>query len=98
MTQKERLLNWFMQTNITINPLQSWAELGIYRLSDTVFKLKADGYDIETELVTVKNRFDEDCEVAQYRYKGKKGKTAFTPFMVSKSGKHQEQTLNFTVR
>jgi hypothetical protein len=46
----------------------AWNELGIYRLGARVWDLKHKrGYNITKRLVTVQNRFGEDCKVAQYR-------------------------------
>jgi len=65
MTQKTRLLN-YLTKHKTINPLESWMQLGIYRLSDTVLKLRKDGHKIVTNSVDVKNQFNEVCTVAEY--------------------------------
>ena len=66
MNQKERLLN-HLQTKGKINPLQAWRELGIYRLADTVLRLRKEGYEITTNITKVKNKFKEVCSVAEYR-------------------------------
>lgn len=65
MTQPNRLLD-YLKLHGTINPLESWQQLGIYRLSDTVFRLRKQGYLIRTDLVEVKNQFNEVCRVANY--------------------------------
>lgn len=65
MSQSNRLLD-YLKTNGTINPLESWQQLGIYRLSDTVFRLRKQGYLIRTDLVEIKNQFNEVCRVANY--------------------------------
>ena len=69
MSQKKRLLD-FLLVYKKINPLQAWKELGIYRLSDTVLQLRKDGYAIDTTKIEVKNKFNEDCKVAEYRMRG----------------------------
>lgn len=69
MSQKQRLLD-FLKKYGKINPLQAWRDLGIYRLSDTVLQLRKEGHDIETTKIEVKNKFDEDCKVAEYRIRG----------------------------
>jgi hypothetical protein len=51
----------------TITPMDAWNKLGIYRLSDTVFKLRKKGLKIETNLINVKNQFGEKCRIAEYR-------------------------------
>ena len=69
-TQKERLLKYFKQHE-HINPLESWLKLGIYRLSDVVFRLREEHF-IDTEIVKVENQFGEKCRVAKYVYIGEK--------------------------
>lgn len=65
MNQCERLLSRLEKG--PINPIQAWAELGIYRLGARVFDLKQAGYNIKRNIVKVSNRFGEPCSVAQYR-------------------------------
>jgi len=67
-TQKQRLLQ-YLQENETINPLEAWTELGIYRLGVRIFDLKKDGWTIVAGETPVKNRFGEDCYVAEYSLK-----------------------------
>jgi hypothetical protein len=67
MNQKERLLN-HLELFGTINPLQAWVTLGIYRLSDTIYRLRKDGHSIETQTLDVTNQFGEVCTVAEYHY------------------------------
>lgn len=65
MNQQERLKQHLILHN-TINPLHAWERLGIYRLSDTVYKLRKQGWHIETKDLEVKNQFGEKCVVAEY--------------------------------
>lgn len=65
MKQYERLHAHLNQFG-SITPLVALAELGIYRLSDAVFKLRRRGVKIETAYVDVKNQFGETCHVAKY--------------------------------
>tara|TARA_R110000823_G_scaffold26626_3_gene77503 strand:+ start:30 stop:239 length:210 start_codon:yes stop_codon:yes gene_type:complete len=64
--QEKRLLN-YLQINGKISPMEAWIDLGIYRLSDVVFKLRKNGLGIETERKSVMNRFDEPCNFAEYK-------------------------------
>lgn len=64
MTQTERLYDYLI-THKSINPLQSWAELGIYRLSARIHDLNKD-HRIEREMVTVTNKYGESIKVAEY--------------------------------
>ena len=50
-----------------INPMQALVELGIFRLAARINDLRKMGHQIVREMVTVLNRFGEDCRVAQYR-------------------------------
>lgn len=66
MSQNERLLNHLKQHG-SINPMQAWQELGIYRLAARALELKQEGYPIRRELIEVNNRFGEACKVAEYK-------------------------------
>lgn len=65
MSQTERLKK-YLETNQSINPLQAWTVLGIYRLGARVFDLKESGVNVVKKTVAVKNQFGEDCRVASY--------------------------------
>jgi len=69
MTNQEQRLLDYLKTNFKVSPMDAWIELGIYRLSDVVFKLRNKGYEIETERKSVLNRFDEPCSFAEYKFK-----------------------------
>jgi hypothetical protein len=49
-----------------IDPLHGWFTLGIYRLSDTTLQLRKLGWPVITGQLIVKNRYGEECRVAQY--------------------------------
>ncbi len=66
MTNQEKRLLDYLETNKKISPMEAWIDLGIYRLSDVVFKLRKQGLHIETERKSVMNRFDEPCNFAEY--------------------------------
>ncbi len=65
MTQCERLLA-HLEHYGRIDPLQAWAELGIYRLGARCWDLKQAGYPVKKRMIVVGNRFGEDCHVAEY--------------------------------
>jgi len=67
MTNQEQRLLDYLKTNFKVSPMDAWIELGIYRLSDVVFKLRNKGYEIETERKSILNRFDEPCNFAEYK-------------------------------
>lgn len=64
-TQAARLLAALLAGK-EINPLVGWFSLGIYRLSDTVLRLRHLCWPIVTGRLDVKNRFGEECHVANY--------------------------------
>lgn len=66
MTQKKRALRYFQTHKKGLTPFDFWVKLGIYRASDTVYKLRKAGHEINTEYVTVTNQFGEKCRVAYY--------------------------------
>lgn len=65
MSQKERVMGW-LETHATLNPLQAWTELGIYRLSAVICVLRKRGVPIEMEKRPVTNQFGEECRVGFY--------------------------------
>lgn len=67
--QEARLLGYLKQHG-TITPMEAWNTLGIYRLADSVYKLRGKGFVIHTDRIDVSNRFGEDCRVARYEYRG----------------------------
>lgn len=70
MTQEQRILKHLQTHKRGITPQQAMERYGIMRLSGRIFDLRQDGYDIKTEIVTVKNRYGETCRVAQYTLEG----------------------------
>lgn len=66
MSQKQRILE-HLKTHGSIDPLTSWAELGIYRLASRINDIRKDGYNIQTDKKSVKNRFGEKVTVANYK-------------------------------
>lgn len=67
MTNQENRLLEYLKVNSKITPMEAWIDLGIYRLSDVVFKLRKQGINIETQRKSVMNRFDEPCNFAEYK-------------------------------
>lgn len=64
-TQTARLLALILLGQ-KITPLRGWVSLGIYRLSDTKFRLKEMGWPMESGRLDVSNKFGEACHVALY--------------------------------
>ena len=80
-TQQARLLAVLLQGE-RVHPLRAWRALGIYRLSDTVFNLRALGWPVVTGRLDVTNRFDEQCHVAEY---------CLEPPAIAAAGHHGEE-------
>ena len=66
-TQTERLLDYFKRWGKVTQKAASEA-LGIARLASRVEELRRGGHQIETEMITVKNRFGQNCSVAEYQW------------------------------
>lgn len=66
-SQNKRILA-YMEQHGNINPLSAWSHCGVYRLSARISDLRASGYAIKSERVTVKNQYGEDCRVASYSF------------------------------
>jgi hypothetical protein len=66
MTQTQKILEYLDEYK-KITPLEAMRDLGIYRLASRIFDLKQQGYNIETEMVDVKNRYGSTTKVACYR-------------------------------
>jgi|ETN07SMinimDraft_1059922.scaffolds.fasta_scaffold237237_2 hypothetical protein len=67
LTKQEKRLLDYLKKHRSINPIMSWQALGIYRLSDVVFKLRNRGFEIETERKTVLNKWKEKTNFAEYK-------------------------------
>lgn len=65
MKQTERLLR-HLRAFGSIQPMQAWTQLGIYRLASRIHDLRKDGHAIEKRMVTITNRWGEEVRFAQY--------------------------------
>lgn len=64
-THTTRLLA-YLRNHGKITSLQAIRDLGNTRLSASIFNLKEEGYDFNTETVEVPNRFGSTTKVAEY--------------------------------
>lgn len=64
-TQAERVLGYIEKFG-SITQYEALQDLGVMRLASRISDLKKLGYPIKGEIVTVKNRFEEDCYVKRY--------------------------------
>lgn len=69
MTQQDRVLD-YLKVNKSITPMKAWDICGVYRLADTIYKLRKKGHHIGTVDKDVMNKFGEKCTVAEYVYYG----------------------------
>lgn len=65
MTKKAQVLN-HLQNYSTITSWQAIQQYGATRLSDIIFKLRKQGYDIETKTECTKDRNGNTCQFAKY--------------------------------
>ena len=65
MTQNDKVVDFLMR-NAGMTSMDAFREYGITRLSARIHELRAKGYDIETFMTDVVNRYDEKCRVAMY--------------------------------
>ena len=61
-TQAQRVLAYMEQYG-SITQYEALRDLGVMRLASRISDLKKLGYPIKSEVVAVKNRFDEDCYI-----------------------------------
>ena len=64
-TQCERLLD-YLKSNGSVEPLEAWEELGIYRLSSRICDLRQDGHSISSGRTTAYNSYGEEVKFARY--------------------------------
>ena len=69
MTQAEKILRHMKEFG-SITALEAMGEYGIMRLASRISDLKKGGYPIQSEVVAVKNRFDENCYIKRYSLGG----------------------------
>ena len=64
-TQCERIIQ-YMKDFGSITTLQAFTDLGCTRLASSVTDLKKQGYNIKSEFVSSKNRYDETVSYKKY--------------------------------
>lgn len=66
-TQKDTILRRLKAVKGGVTQVEAYERYGITRLSAVIFNLRADGYDIKTDMRAVKNRYGDTCYVAYYK-------------------------------
>ena len=64
-TQKQRIIR-HLKDKGSITALQAMKEYGIMRLTSRICELKDEGYNIKSEFVSSKNRYNESVTYSKY--------------------------------
>lgn len=64
-TQEQRIMDYMSQFG-GITQLEALRDLGVMRLASRISDLRRKGHNIQSETITVRNRFEEECRVARY--------------------------------
>lgn len=64
-TQVKKIIR-FMKKHGSITTMQAFG-IGVTRLASRIFDIRRMGIEIESEMVSVKNREGETCRVARYK-------------------------------
>ena len=70
VSKTQLILSYLMEGN-TLNQLEATRDFGTTRLGSIIFGLRKK-HIINTEIIVVKDRYGNECEVAQYSYVGPK--------------------------
>tara|TARA_Y100000114_G_C11682828_1_gene289453 strand:- start:385 stop:600 length:216 start_codon:yes stop_codon:yes gene_type:complete len=65
LTQKERIIR-HLNDKGSITALQAMKDYGIMRLTSRICELKDEGYNIKSEFVSSKNRYNEPVSYSKY--------------------------------
>ena len=65
MNQAQRIEE-YLNTGKSLTRLDSWSELGILEAPARISELRAKGINIKTEMIPVKNRYNETVRVARW--------------------------------
>ncbi len=68
-TQAQRVLDYIDRFG-SITQHEASIDLGVARLASRISELKKAGHNIKGEMITVKNRFGENCSVKRYSMGG----------------------------
>lgn len=68
-TQAQRVIK-YIEDHGSITQFDAMNLLGVMRLASRISELKKQGYEIESKVEKVKNRFGETCHVKRYRLGG----------------------------
>ena len=66
-SQCERIVE-YMRKHGSITQVQAFLDISCWRLASRICDLRKQGYNIKREMITVKNRYGEDVQVARYSF------------------------------
>tara|TARA_R100000541_G_scaffold24575_1_gene34241 strand:+ start:256 stop:483 length:228 start_codon:yes stop_codon:yes gene_type:complete len=66
LNQKQKVMR-HLNNYGSITPLDAFKDYGIMRLAAVIFNLKEDGNDIDSEIISSKNRFGEKVNFSEYK-------------------------------
>lgn len=70
MSNQKQMVEKFLVERGSITGKQSMDELGVYRLSDVILKLRKKGLVIHTQMINVSNRYGTTSRIAKYIFLG----------------------------
>jgi hypothetical protein len=65
LNQRDRILK-YLGMGQTLTRLNAWARLGILEAPARISELRAEGHNIKTNMVTVRNRYGHKVSVAEW--------------------------------
>lgn len=65
-SQNQRIIEYINEFG-SITQFEALRDLGVMRLASRISDLKRLGYPVESEMVSVVNRYGEECRVKRYR-------------------------------
>ena len=72
LNKQERVFT-YLKEHGSVEPIEAWRELGVYKLSAVILELRKAGHEIVTERRNSLNRFGELCNFAHYVLEDKDG-------------------------
>lgn len=73
-TQCEKVIR-YMKDFGSITQYEALTDLGVMRLASRISEIKKRGAKIKKTMKTVKNRYGENCSIAEYSFTEEKGAT-----------------------
>ena len=68
MSQQKRILSYLQQGN-ELTRLNCWEQLGILEAPARISELRAEGHNIHTEMITIRNKYGEKVRIAKWTLK-----------------------------